>query len=367
MEYKDIALLALVSVLIVIGIRIWCKYQNETFTTNFNSADTSTEFLEYVDMGDHRTMVYLQRGNSGDTVLLLHNSPMSLSIWTFLFHTLQRISMSGAKTPNLVAYDLRGHGTAWMPVDPKYNDSNVDNYAWPLDLFVEDCKKIYDKVIGGGKIKICGFGFGGFVAQKYALTYPETVSKLILLQTSIKPISGLNTEIEYLAGDRGWITRNPHVTYLTSEEKFVQAQLCSWFYLPETSGCPPDTLIDDNDEDEQALPQYNLTASLWRKSSSTTTLQTDKLAMSTNLVPDWENAKTVPFDIHILATTDDPLASPEMMAHTYTTIYNNNRHVLVVFDVANGRHGFTIMRPDYIAGIICDDCTHLSSTDTIVR
>jgi pimeloyl-ACP methyl ester carboxylesterase len=273
--------------------------------------------------------------------------------------------MTGTKTPNLVCYDIRGHGTAWMPVDKRFNDTDVTNYAWSLETFVNDCKRVYDNTVGGGKVIVCGFGFGGFIAQKFALTHPELVQKLVLLQTSIRPITGLYDEINYLGGPQGWIAKNPHMTYLTSEERFVQQTLCDWFYLPPESGCPPDKLIDPQDGDNDwTSPQYNLIAAMWRQGSSTTTLQTDKLLASTDLVDDWVNAKGISFNVHILAATDDPLASPEMMANTYTTIYNNNRHLVVAFDVVNGRHGFTIMRPDYISGIVCRTCKRLSAQTT---
>ncbi|KKL64418.1 hypothetical protein LCGC14_2165250 [marine sediment metagenome] len=355
----------IVAILIVI-VLCWYSCRTEKFVDIFNKSNASTEFLQYLDLGDHRTMVKLQRGNSGKTVLLLHNSPMNLDIWMPLFQTMQRISMIGVKTPNLVAYDLRGHGTAWLPVDKKYNDLNTGNYAWTLEQFVEDCKQIYDRVIGdGSQIKICGFGFGGIIAQKYALTYPETIEKLILLQTSIKPTPGLRPEINYLAGPQGWIARNPHVTYLTSEEKFVQQTLCDWFYLPEESDCPKDPLVDKyDDNNDQTAPQYNLVAKLWRQGSSTTTLQADKLLVSTDLVEDWEKAKDLSFGIHILAAMDDPLAPPDVMTATYTAIYNTNRQVIVAFDIVNGRHAFSIMRPDYITGIVCEDCEHMHAEDT---
>ena len=366
MNNTHLAIVVFIAILIVI-VLCWLCSRREGFTGQFNKSEPSTEFMKYLDMGDHRTLVRLLRGNSGKTVLLLHNSPMNLNIWNPLFQTLQRVSMTGVKTPNLVAYDLRGHGTAWMPVDPKYNDLDVNNHAWKLDTFVKDAKKVYDSVIGGGKVKVCGFGFGGTVAQKYALTYPDTVEKLTLLQTTVRPMPGLHDEIDYLGGPNGWIAKNPNVTYLTSEEKFVQKTLCDWFYLPKAKGCPSDPLVDKyDDNNDQTSPQYNLTAKMWRQGSSTTTLQADKLLASTNLVQDWKDAKDVSFKIHLLAATDDPLAPPEMMTNTYTSIYNTNRSLLVVFDIVNGRHGFTIMRPDYIAGIICDECEHLSTKNTYV-
>lgn len=341
----------------VLAIIVILSQTQEKFTPEFDASKGATGFLEYMDMGDHRTLVYLQKGNSGETVLLLHNNPMSLSIWRPLFEVIQNIGLTGKATPNLVAYDIRGHGSAWVPAEPRFADSNVSNYEWPLDLFVNDCKNIYDKVIGTGKITICGFGFGGLIAQKFSLSHPELITRMVLLQTSIKPMPGLRDQIDYLSGPDGWLARNPYVTYLTPEESFVQKLLCEWFYLPPEMKCPADKLIDDDDLIQKYQgPEYNLAAMLMRTGSSSTTLQVIKLESDTDLSPMWETAKNLPFSIHILAATDDPLAPPNKMTDTYTTIYNNNRQVTVAMDIVNGRHGFTIARPDYIAGIICSEC-----------
>ena len=362
MENTQIILVVFIAFLII--IMVWKMYSNtEKFSSEFNTALESSEFMQYLDLGDHRTMVKLLKGNSGKTVLLLHNSPMTLNIWQPLYQTMQRISMTGVKTPNLVSFDLRGHGTAWIPVESRYNDTNPNNSAWTLDDFVNDTKKVYDSVIGGGKIIVCGFGFGGFVSQKFALTYPDIIEKLVLLQTSVRPVTGLLSEINYFGGPNGWIAKNPGVTYLTMEEKYVQQMLCDWFYSPDPK-CPPSSQFKDyNDE---TAPQYNLAAKMLRQGSCTSLLQTDKLLVNINLIKDWQDAK-VSFTVHILAGTDDPLATPDIMTEAYTDIYNTNRHLLVVFDTVHGRHGFTIMRPDYIAGIVCDNCEKLGSKDTYVR
>ena len=107
-----------------------------------------------------------------------------------------------------------------------------------------------------------------------------------------------------------------------------------------------------------------MTASLMRQGSATTLLQADKLLASTNLVQEWRDAQGIDFDIHILAATDDPLSPPQRMMDTYTSIYNTNRQMTVILDIVNGRHGFTIMRPDYIAGILCRECKKVNPDDT---
>lgn len=348
---------AIFTILIIFGV-CWVFIKKESFTDIFNKSPSSTENFQYVDMGDHSTLSLSMRGNNDKTVLLFHNSPLNMEIWVPLFETMQRLNMSGVKTPNLVTYDIRGHGTAWMPVDPKFNDLNINNYAWSIDTFVVDAKKIYDNIIGGGKVILCGFGFGGTVAQKLALTYPDIVEKLIVLQTTVRPMPGLTTEINFLGGPNGWIAKNPSVTYLTSDEKYVNIALCEWFYLGKSEGCAHDPRMSKYDDHyDQLSAAYQLAAKMWRQSSSTTTLQTDKLLASLDLTKEWENAKDIPFSIHLLAGKDDPLSPPDMMTDTFTTIYNKHRNTLVVLDIVEGRHGFAIIRPDYIAGIITDNYT----------
>ena len=357
--------LAVLAVIVVCCVFMGVHGNNEAFSRVFTEAKASNEFLQYLDQGDHRTMVRQLRGDNGSTVLLLHNNPATQTLWNPLFQTMQRFSMAGAKIPNLVAYDIRGHGTAWMPVDPKYNDLDINNYAWPGDLFVKDCKNVYDKIIGDGKIIIVGFGFGGYVAQKFALTYGDLIEKLVILQTTITPNPEINTQINYLGGPNGWIARNPGISYLTMEERFVGDMLCSWFYLPHDKKCPEDRLIDENDHgvNDSTSPQYNLAAMMWRQGSATTTLQTDKVNVADNLISEWSKGG-LEYPVHILAGTDDPSATPAMMTKTFTTIQHANRHLTVVLDVVNGRHGFTVMRPDYIAEIICGDCRKLVKRGT---
>ncbi len=349
--------LILVGILVIVVLLLWYIGDFERFTATFDKTQTSSQFLQYADLGDHRTIVQSQKGNNGKTVLLLHNTPMNSNIWQPLFQTIQRINMNGTKTPNLIAYDLRGHGTAWLPVDDKYNDYDVKNTAWTMDQYVQDCKKIYDTVINKGKIIICGFGFGGIVGQKFALTYPELIDSLAILQTTIRPLPHVRDKVEYLSGPNGWIAKNPNVWYLTSEEKFIQDTLCNWFYLP-ASQCPGEAIADESQQpNDQDTPQYNLASKMWRQASSTTTLQAFKLLLGTDLTADWKSAQNLPFKVHILAARDDPTAPPDEMTRTYTDIYNTNRSMIVALDIVDGRHGFTIMRPDYIAGIICKECT----------
>ena len=342
--------------IIVIGILVICKkYSLENFDNKFIESASSEQFIQYLDMGDHRTVVNLQRGDNGDTVLLLHNMSLTSEIWHPLFQTLQRYSMSDIKTPNLVSYDLRGFGTAWMPVPQKFLDKNIYNSFWSLEQYVADCVNVYNKIIGSGKIILVGFGLGGLVAQKFALANPTLIKKLVILQTSIlldpELVKGLGILSE-------WAAKKPDITYLTMQEDFVQKILCEWFYTPLCEQ------LDDSHHNDQNTPQYNLITKLYREASVSSSIQGQKLLLATNLELDWEMSGKLEFPVHILAATDDPIASPNRIVQTFTTIQNKNRALQIILDIVSGRRGFSVLRPDYIAGIICTDCEKMGADDT---
>ena len=72
----------------------------------------------------------------------------------------------------LVTFDPRGCGRSDKG---EYNDYTLDNY-------IEDIEAIRQS-LGLEKIAVLGKSYSGLVALGYALRYPETVSKLILLST----------------------------------------------------------------------------------------------------------------------------------------------------------------------------------------
>lgn len=347
-------ILLLVFALILV---VFCMCKKETFSADFLADKPSTQHLQYVDMGDHNTMVMMQRGANDKTVLLLHNNPFDITVWMPLYSAMQAIAMAGNKTPNLISYDIRGHGTAWVPVDPKYSDGDLNNKAWNLDIFVEDCNKIYTEIIGDTKLILTGYGFGGAIAQAFAIKYPDRIEKLVLLQTAIRPMPGLEKEIEELAGPNGRIQQNLDITYLTMSEQFLKQSICEWFYIPFGVGCVKDPLVSDTHDkwDDTGTPQFDMSEFLWTVGSASSTLQVDKILSTVNFADDWAESD-YNFPIHILASTEDPLAPPDLMAETYASIRNSNRDVVIVLDIVDGRHGFTVLYPRYIASILCRDC-----------
>jgi proline iminopeptidase len=49
---------------------------------------------------------------------------------------------------------------------------------------VDDIEGLRRHFAGDKKVVICGGSFGGFLAQQYALTYPDKVERLILRCTA---------------------------------------------------------------------------------------------------------------------------------------------------------------------------------------
>ena len=341
-------LLLLAIIFIIVFIYYWRKPYVMGKIEKFGTGTIS------VPLSDHQTSVQIQDGTNGSTVLLLHNSPMDSGMWQPLYDTFAQYASLGQKIPTLISYDLRGHGTAWMPVDPKFSDTNVKNTAWTIDQFVDDCKLVYDKAIGTGKVIVCGFGFGGIVGQKFALKYPQLIEELVLLQTTIRPSSHLASRINVLGAPNGWIAQNSGITYLTNDDTFMQTTMCEWFYLPaEICGEQASSL---NGQTDLNSPYFRMAVALLREGSATTMLQIDKLLAGTDFTADWKTASSPPFTIHILAASEDPISTPAEMTATYTDIYNTNRSMTVAMDIVTGKHGFTIMRPDYIAHILCTNC-----------
>ncbi|WWD19974.1 hypothetical protein CI109_104447 [Kwoniella shandongensis] len=72
----------------------------------------------------------------------------------------------------LLAFDFRGHGQS----------SSTRPYTFAQ--IVDDIEALRKHFAGDRKVIISGGSFGGFIAQQYALTYPDSLSHLILRGTA---------------------------------------------------------------------------------------------------------------------------------------------------------------------------------------
>jgi len=103
------------------------------------------------------------------TVILLHGGPS-------LDHLAMRPDFEAlAEHAQLIFYDHRGLGRSG-----KSHPGTWNLQTWARDLHV------LVRTLGLGRPIILGQSFGGFVAQKYALDYPDDLGGLVLLSTAAR-------------------------------------------------------------------------------------------------------------------------------------------------------------------------------------
>jgi epoxide hydrolase 4 len=101
----------------------------------------------------------------GPLVVLLHGFPESSHAWR---HQMPALARAGFR---VVAPDLRGYGRSAKPRD-------VDSYR--LTAIVEDVRSLIAK-LGGAPCIVVGDDWGAFTAWYLAMSHPELVRKLVIL------------------------------------------------------------------------------------------------------------------------------------------------------------------------------------------
>ncbi|WP_256973435.1 alpha/beta fold hydrolase [Nostoc sp. T09] len=96
---------------------------------------------------------------TGEAIALIHSGGADLRDWQFIAPQL-------AKKYQVITFDGRGAGQSPPPVE-------AANY-------VEDLTRLLDH-IGIEKVTLVGHSIGGQIATDFALTYPQRVSKLVLV------------------------------------------------------------------------------------------------------------------------------------------------------------------------------------------
>ena len=127
--------------------------------------------LEYVRQG----------GATGSPLVFLHGFTDSCRSFSRLFGAL-------ADDINAIAISLRGHGNSDRPKGP-----------YDIATMARDVAELLD-FLGFDQVSIVGHCMGGFVAQRFALDFPERVSRLILIDSfptmaGNEAVAGLAEEI----------------------------------------------------------------------------------------------------------------------------------------------------------------------------
>lgn len=110
---------------------------------------------------------FLQSFCTGDPIIVIHGGPgMSQD---YLLPQMIKL----AETHQLIFYDQRGCGHSTCDITPD---------SIQVGTFIEDLEAIR-KSLGHEKVTVLGHSWGGFLALHYANSHPESINKLIIMDS----------------------------------------------------------------------------------------------------------------------------------------------------------------------------------------
>lgn len=137
--------------------------------------------MEYIEIDGHR-MAYLRHGH-GETVLLVHGITTYSFIWRKIIPLL-------TDHYDVIAVDLLGCGASDKPLDVSYA---IKEHAERLHAFT--------KALAIEKLHFIGHDLGGGMGQIFAVTYPEKLYDLTMINTvaydfwPVQPIIAMRTPV----------------------------------------------------------------------------------------------------------------------------------------------------------------------------
>ncbi|MDB5028871.1 MAG: alpha/beta hydrolase [Candidatus Eremiobacteraeota bacterium] len=145
--------------------------------SDFNWVDRREyPFRSHYHATQYGAMHYVDEG-SGDVVLCLHGNPT----WSFMYrHVIKGLSGNF----RVVAPDYLGFGLSDKPWNVSYRPQF---HAETIEHFIEK--------LGLKNITLVVHDWGGAIGMSYAVSHPENIARLIILNTSAWPIKG-NKSVE---------------------------------------------------------------------------------------------------------------------------------------------------------------------------
>lgn len=304
-----------------------------------------------VSMGDHQTISTITHGTNGEFLILVHGYPLDQRVWTGIHEELAVRAQAGAAVPTLITYDLRGCGSAInITTNGNYIDNNPQHQDWSLQLFANDLYRIYQEIIGAKtshqrKINIGGWGFGGCIAQQFALNHPDLLENLYLFSSFGPAASDKTNTLDLLSQ-----SRNYHQGSLnTLPTEYVDSLLCSWFNIEDVKICPKtiDTINDIG------TIHYHRAKSILTGANLFAELQVLKIIMTLDLMEQWTDAADIHYNVIIVAPTRDSTVPPNTSIKLYTAIKSRGVGLqLPSLVTPAGKHYYSLQHPQSVIELI---------------
>ncbi|WP_026212138.1 alpha/beta fold hydrolase [Longispora albida] len=172
----------------------------------------------------------------GEPVVLLHSALCDLTMW-------DEVAEALASQYTVIRYDMRGWGHSGVPAGPFRHH--------------EDLAALLDALGHEGPIRIAGNSFGGRIAAKFAMAYPERVEKLVLLAAAAEGHNWSDQIRAYGAAEGAALEAGDF-------DKAVEINLETWFLpgTPRNLESLRTGLVNQNagEEHEQEGPEWDLGA-----------------------------------------------------------------------------------------------------------
>ena len=167
------------------------------------------EGFEHVRVETEGATINAVRGGEGPPLLLLHGYPQTHTMWHLVVPRL-------AESFTVVATDLRGYGDSSKPL------GGPDHAGYSMRAMAADQVEAM-QALGFGSFAVAGHDWGGRVARRLVLDYPERVTKLAVLD--IVPT---------------------HLVFTTVDKEFATAYY-HWFFLIQPYDLPERLIGADPD------------------------------------------------------------------------------------------------------------------------
>ena len=158
-----------------------------------------------ITLGDLST--YYETYGEGEPVLLIHGLGSSMEDWEWQVSVLRRAF-------TVVTYDVRGHGKTGKPLE-----------GYSLSQFSNDAAKLITALVLG-PVHVVGLGMGGMIALQLALSSPDLVRSLVIVNSGPEMIPRT-------LGERLAIARQKIIIETTGMPRIGRARAARLFPRPE--------------------------------------------------------------------------------------------------------------------------------------